>query len=542
MVLRKTTVLRGTQVKTDKKTSILQVIILIIISLLIVLFSYSIFSFNILHYTSFLNADVSSETVLVREMWNNKTIVPSSWIPSSERRILSTCSLAAPIYGITGNMNLSLGISCCLMTLLLIICFAILMRNTSFGRVPIMMGILVLLALPATMEILTTLYLLCGYYITVSVIMLFTLNIYVSAANGRIKQYQVWLILCSLMAYAISLSGMRGILVIYFPLFATELVRWFVYVARNKRLPAKTKEYSRTALMTLVMLVLAYLGTRSEYAIVMETSRNIRGGFRKLITEAWPSFLQCINITGTTGLHNVLLIVILVICSAVMIVYLIFNKRVDHAQLLTLGFFWMSLVVVFLSNSFTTTAVSARYYFSVFFIVAYSFACLSGVFQKRLNSFSKTCRVFSRCASISLIVVVGIVTIQNWKSIYYPVITEKDDQHSEQNQIVACLEEKNCKYCYTSFENANSLTVLSNGKVQGAAIDDFSEMNISKWLTSTDWYCPNAEYDAPTAYLITASAQESFDGFMSEHNDITILLETENYKLYYSPHNYSNLG
>lgn len=290
------------------------------------------------------------------------------------------------------------------------------------------------------------------------------------------------------------------------------------------------------------MLVLAYLGTRSKYAIVMETSRNIRGGFRKLITEAWPSFLQCINITGTTGLHNVLLIVILVICSAVMIVYLIFNKRVDHAQLLTLGFFWMSLVVVFLSNSFTTTAVSARYYFSVFFIEAYSFACLSGVFQKRLNSFSKTCRVFSRCASISLIVVVGIVTIQNWKSIYYPVITEKDGQHSEQNQIVACLEEKNCKYCYTSFENANSLTVLSNGKVQGAAIDDFSEMNISKWLTSTDWYCPNAEYDAPTAYLITASAQESFDGFMSEHNDITILLETENYKLYYSPHNYSNLG
>ena len=205
--------------KTDKRISIFEIIMLIIVSLLIVLFSYSIFSFNVLHYTSYLNADVSSETVLVREMWNNKAIVPSSWIPSSERRILSTCTLAAPIYGITGNMNLSLGISCCLMTFLLIICFAILMKNTSFGRVPIMMGILVLLALPATMEILTTLYLLCGYYITVSVIMLFTLNIYVSAANGRIKQYQVWLILCSLMAYAISLSGMRGILVIYPELF-----------------------------------------------------------------------------------------------------------------------------------------------------------------------------------------------------------------------------------------------------------------------------------------------------------------------------------
>jgi hypothetical protein len=250
------------------------------------------------------------------------------------------------------------------------------MKNTSIDRIPIMAGILVLLALPGTMEILTTLYLLCGYYITVSVIMLFTLNIYVLAASGRIRHYQAWMILCIFMAIAISLSGMRGILVIYFPLFATELLRWFVYAITKRRLPFEVREYSRTALMSLVMLILAYLGTRSKYAIVMGTSRNIRGGLRKLITEAWPSFLQCINITGTTGSHNIFLIIILVISLAVMAVYLIANRKVNRAQLLTLGFFWMSLIVVFLSNSFTTTAVSARYYFSIFFIVAYSFACM----------------------------------------------------------------------------------------------------------------------------------------------------------------------
>lgn len=528
--------------KTDKRISIFEIIMLIIVSLLIVLFSYSIFSFNVLHYTSYLNADVSSETVLVREMWNNKAIVPSSWIPSSERRILSTCTLAAPIYGITGDMNLSLGISCCIMTVMLIICFAILMKNTSIDRIPIMAGILVLLALPGTMEILTTLYLLCGYYITVSVIMLFTLNIYVLAASGRIRHYQAWMILCIFMAIAISLSGMRGILVIYFPLFATELLRWFVYAITKRRLPFEVREYSRTALMSLVMLILAYLGTRSKYAIVMGTSRNIRGGLRKLITEAWPSFLQCINITGTTGSQNIFLIIILVISLAVMAVYLIANRKVNRAQLLTLGFFWMSLIVVFLSNSFTTTAVSARYYFSIFFIVAYSFACMLSLLQDRTYSAISKYRIVSKSVSILLIVVVSVVTIQNWISIYYPNIAQNGDSHSEQTEIVACIEENNCKYCYTSFENANSLTVLSDGKVQGAAIDDFSKMNISKWLTSTDWYCPDAEYDLPTAYLITESTQESFDEFMSNHTDITLLLETDNYKLYYSPCNYSNQG
>ena len=118
---------------------------------------------------------------------------------------------------------------------------------------------------------------------------------------------------------------------------------------------------------------------------------------------------------------------------------------------------------------------------------------------------------------------------------------DSDDSHPELTQIVSSIEDHNCRFCYSSFNNANNLTVISNGKVQGAAIDDFSKLNISKWLTSTDWYCPNADYNAPTAYLMPKYADYSFDKMCSMHNDISIILETDNYILFYSPHNYSNL-
>ena len=115
------------------------------------------------------------------------------------------------------------------------------------------------------------------------------------------------------------------------------------------------------------------------------------------------------------------------------------------------------------------------------------------------------------------------------------------ESYPELTQIVSCIEDHNCQFCYSSFNNANNLTVISNGKVQGAAIADFSKLNINKWLTSTDWYCPNADYNAPTAYLMPKYADYSFDKMCSMHNDISIILETDNYILYYSPHNYSNL-
>ena len=525
-----------------KKQSIIRTIVLVTTLILLSIHLCSIFSVNIFHYTSYLNADISSETVLAPEIWKYKKIVPPSWIPSTEVEIVNICAIAAPLYGLTGNMNLSYGISCCIVALLLIMCFYLLLKSSSIDLFSSLLGLLIIVALPGTIDHLLNLYLLCGYYAVATLIMLFTLNIYIRLLTGQLKHHLFFPILTVILAFLLSLSGMHGMLFIYFPLFVLEFLRWFVYLISNHHLPLKNPDYKKSVLFVILVSVFAFIGTRSKYTISSDVSRNIRHGFQKMFTEVCPAFLECANITGIHGLCNMLMISILIVSISVMILFLIFHKKADRAQFLTLIFFWICLLTVFLSNSFTTAEVATRYYYSYYFIAAYSFAC---IFNYLHNKLSKNERHFSPAIvyTISAILLVPIYTTSylNWQNVYPSMTIDSDDSHPELTQIVSSIEDHNCRFCYSSFNNANNLTVISNGKVQGAAIDDFSKLNISKWLTSTDWYCPNADYNAPTAYLMPKYADYSFDKMCSMHNDISIILETDNYILFYSPHNYSNL-
>ncbi len=67
---------------------------------------------NIFHYNYRMNADIASEALLGQVIWESGQWIPASWYPSTEVRIIGTANLAALFYGVTGNMVLSMGLSC----------------------------------------------------------------------------------------------------------------------------------------------------------------------------------------------------------------------------------------------------------------------------------------------------------------------------------------------------------------------------------------------------------------------------------------------
>ena len=67
-------------------------------------------------------------------------------------------------------------------------------------------------------------------------------------------------------------------------------------------------------------------------------------------------------------------------------------------------------------------------------------------------------------------------------------------------------------------------------------------MNISRWLTDENWYVPNLAQNMHTAYLIHSSWEENFDNMLDMHDDIILIGQAGDYKIYYSDINYSNLG
>ena len=76
-------------------------------TLMILLTFITIGYVNLFRFNYRMNADIASEAVLTRLIWESKEWIPGSWYPSTETKVFSMPNLAALVYGITGNMNLS---------------------------------------------------------------------------------------------------------------------------------------------------------------------------------------------------------------------------------------------------------------------------------------------------------------------------------------------------------------------------------------------------------------------------------------------------
>ena len=56
---------------------------------------------NVQHFNYKMNSDIGAEAVLARLIWDSGEMVPSTWISSTETRIIATPQVAALFYGWT---------------------------------------------------------------------------------------------------------------------------------------------------------------------------------------------------------------------------------------------------------------------------------------------------------------------------------------------------------------------------------------------------------------------------------------------------------
>ncbi|MDD6072460.1 MAG: hypothetical protein PUC12_16860 [Clostridiales bacterium] len=95
---------------------------------------------------------------------------------------------------------------------------------------------------------------------------------------------------------------------------------------------------------------------------------------------------------------------------------------------------------------------------------------------------------------------------------------------------------------YSTFDNANTITVLTNGKVRVAAVASLEKMDICKWMSSTQWYVPNVPFEEKTAYIIPESKIEEFNKFLKNHEgDVEFSTKIGSYLIYTSEYNFSRL-
>ena len=71
----------------------------VVITAGILIFILLIVYTNLCHYNYKMNADIGSEAVLGELIWESKQLLPDTWYPSTEARVISTPNVAALFYG-----------------------------------------------------------------------------------------------------------------------------------------------------------------------------------------------------------------------------------------------------------------------------------------------------------------------------------------------------------------------------------------------------------------------------------------------------------
>ena len=321
-------------VNTDKRTRICIDLTLAILLAGVFVMAASYIYLNLFCYTSGMDADIGGEALLSRAIWESGSLVPESWIASTETRILSIPALASFFYGMTGSMTLAMGIACSIGMLLLLALYAVFMRTAGLTWLPVAGGILALFAVVGSTRHAQLLFLQADYYTPCVCIMLITLSVYLRLTAGACRtastrdsagcnktsgQEVLLTLICLLLAYLLSMSGMRGMLVIYVPLAATECLLWIIFAVDHGRTGhGIPRERVRGAWFALGCIAAAYFGTQSPYSVDTGASRNIRHGLEKLTTVVLPDVLDCLGLDSGWTLAGVITMLLL-LASAVLL-------------------------------------------------------------------------------------------------------------------------------------------------------------------------------------------------------------------------------
>ncbi|MCM1121683.1 MAG: hypothetical protein NC416_03780 [Eubacterium sp.] len=484
---------------------------------------------NIFHYCFKMNADIAAEASLAQVIWESGQWIPDSWYTSSELRVCTTPNLAALFYGMVHDMALAMGLACTVMTLGILLSGYFLISQFSFNKMQKIIFLLLCLIMPSNFVILELFYLFASYYAVHVIIMFLTLGVYARLISGK-PVHILWLCLIAFLPFFTGMQGVRGLLVLNVPLLATEILRQF-YLLYSK--VWDKKKALPVVCFTAGGVAAGYAGTLLPLSVGADLHRNIRKGFAKLWGTVLPELEECLGLTkleleGRIIYFLFLLITVIIFAAGV---WRVLKKQGDNHSIWVGFMFGISTAMTMIAVAFTTIDSSQRYYFVLLFGMAFAFTC----FIRYANEKS----LVLSCAGYALVFFLLVFQV---RMIYLPIIQSEEPAYSEENEVCKYLEENGYEMAYADFERANSMTVLSGGRVRVASVASLETMEVCKWLSSSEWYVPNVPYESRTAYIVTEAEREDFEQFYEQHKeDIWVETQIGKFTVYGSEYNFSTL-
>lgn len=527
--------------KRDKKSIIWGIGIIILLIVYLGIFAY----LNLAKYEQHVDSDIAAEALLAREMWEEKTITPDNWISSTERRIFAMPAVAALFYGMTGSMQLAVGIACTLIGALFFYILYWFLKKLGVSGLAALTGVLILCAVPINgirnegqmvPFVSLLLFLFAEYYVFHCILLflsiIFYLHLKEKACNGNKinrKDLFAWAFLFVL-TVMLALGGQRCLQMVILPLVVYEIISLFVdSCGLTQKLPGKRWFATGYVATSLVAFVVSFVYDRqANYAMYLQTPGEI---LNRVFLTVPAALLEGFGIAGNAKVGSFAsLMQLLVWAFLALVVYgLVYIMRKKNgiqscqkeAVLLLLASVGISAAIICI-----TTAEPAHNYLMVsWFVALVAVVILIDAFRQKKSLFGDV-----------ILAAVCLFAVLNLKYTWVDAVITTDNLQ-EYQEVAEFMIEEGIEYGYAEFWDAERICLIEDGAVTMGHAYAMENLQMYWWLTSTEWYPPNLPEDMKTAYVVKLGKKDAFEAQFTEENMVELQFENTAFAVYVSDKN-----
>lgn len=516
------------------------------ITLLLVIY-IGIFSYlNLVKYAQHVDSDIAAEALLSREIWEHKTLTPDNWISSTERRIFAMPAVAAPFYGVTGSMQLAVGIACVLIGAFFFVGLYSFFRKLGLSRLSSMSGVLMICALPINgirnegqmvPFVALLLYLFAEYYVFHCILLfgsiLFYLHLKEKATQKQgitFREVAVWFALF-IFTTLLSLGGQRCLQMVILPLIIYEGISLFSESGGfTRKLTGARRLATGFVGTSLLAFVISLLYDRqANYAMYLQAPEEI---MNRLFLTVPASLLEGFGIVGQAKVGSFASLMQLLIWAflALAVYGIIFALKkkngVISRQREALILLLTSLGVTAAIICITTVEAAHNYLMVSWFCAILSVVILLDVSAKKKS--------FLTDIIMAAIVVFAVLNLNyTWVD---AVATQ--DNLKDYEEVADFLLEEKVEYGYGEFWDAERISLIVDGQITMGHAYTMADLKMYWWLTSTEWYPPNLPQEMRTAYVVKKERKEAFEAQFTDVDVPEISFENETFAVYISDSNF----
>ncbi len=518
---------------------------------------------NLFCFIPHVDSDIAAESLLAREIWNQKTLTPDNWAGSTERYVFGMPAIAAPFYAITGSMALATGIACVLLGAFFVVTMYLFFKWLGLKKETVILTLLMLAALPMNglenEDQIVPFFALLFYVFADWYVLFFTIGIYSFWFYRFLKEKKefskkdiklvipAFVLFCA--ATVLSAGGMHTVQISLFPLFLYECICLLIDSKfLSRKLPLR--RFVATGFTVLQMAAFAistlHHGQVDYITYVVSKETFVTNLFRDV-----PAlFLMNFGFEGNVRVGSVesllQLMIIAFLILVVMALVSIYGKKkaADEADSVsdpavfeipkdsrakdTLGFFICMFGVAAALMVLLTVGKLSYYLFAAWFVAALAVA----MYTEKLSYEKK------RFADL-IVLAVMLFSVLNLGCTYKGAIDCKDNL-AKYEEVTDYMKSEGLYYGYAEFWDANRLALVTDGELVFGCSYYMHELEMYWWLTNTDWYPPTLPTDMRTAYVIR-KGKESY--FLEQFDDPSIMEEAfanERFTVYVSDKNLVN--